>query len=91
MWKKHRDLAEIQDIKSVAEGFLTIELEDIKNEATHGQLSIRLAQQLEMEVDKELLAANNVDLNKHSTIQDIEQYDRDELAYFFHHHSKDKK
>jgi len=91
MWKKYKGLAEIQDIKSVAEAFLNIELEDMKNEATQEQITIHLKQQLEMEVDEDLLTAKNVDLNKYSTIHDIEQYDIDELAYFYHHHFKDTK
>ena len=90
-WKKHRGLAEIQDIRTVSEAFLLIELEDIKNEAIREQQSNQLAIHLEMEVDEELATAKNVHIDNTSTIKDIQQYDKDELAYYLHHHSKNEE
>ena len=88
-WKKYRGIAQIQDIKSVSEAFLHIEIEDIKTEAIREQQSNQLAIHLEKEHDIEMKQAKNVHLDAQSTIEDISKYDKDELVYYLSYHSKE--
>ena len=92
-WKEYRGIAKIQDIQSVSEAFLLIEMEDIKHAATQEQDMNRLTKHLkdlkENKVDEELEQAKHVHLTTASTIEDVQQYDKDELVYYLFHHCKE--